>query len=169
MMLRSLVLFVHIAAMLVLFGGLGVEWLILGILGRSKTEEQAAPWLSVSAALPRAIGIAVGLILFSGIYLAVRLNVYDSGWVLVSFGSMVLMAILGGPVIRLRMNAIRQSGGVQGSHASDPLVRASLFIRVAVGLAVVYLMIGKPGLGESLLLTGAAFALGGAMSRAWAK
>ena len=80
------------------------------------------------------------------------------------------MGILGGPVIRSRMNAIRQAGLDNGTaatlnrHASDPVVRASLFIRLAVGLAIVYLMIAKPGLSESLVLTGVAFALGAAIS-----
>lgn len=170
MIVQSIVLFVHIAGMLILFGGLGLEWLTLRTLGRIATQEQASPWLNVCEGLPRAMGISVGLILLSGIYLAVRAGAYDSRWILVSFGAMVLMGILGGPVIRSRMNTIRQAGAAGGTavalrrHASDPLVRASLFIRVAVGLAIVYLMIAKPGLGESLLLTGVAVALGAAMS-----
>jgi uncharacterized membrane protein len=169
---RSAVLFVHLLGMLVLFGGLGLEWLTLRILRRSTTREEALPWVGVYAALPRAIGIAVGLILISGIYLAARAHVYDSGWVRVSFGAMAFMAILGGPVVRSRTRAIRQAGGDdrdRGSgtlqrHASDPLLRASLFIRVAVALAIVYLMISKPSLNESLLLIGVAFALGAAIS-----
>jgi len=72
MMVRSLALFVHIFGMLVLFGGLGLEWLSFRNLRRSTTHEQAHPWVSVFAELPRVIGIAVGLILVSGIYLAVR-------------------------------------------------------------------------------------------------
>lgn len=172
MIVRSVVLFVHLVGMLVLFGGLGVEWLTLRILRRTATHEQALPWVGVYAALPRAIGISVGLILISGIYLAARARAYDSGWVLVSFGAMVFMAILGGPIVRSRMRAIQQAGGDDrdcGSatlrrHASDPLVRVSLFIRVAVALAIVYLMVSKPGLAESLLLTGVAFALGAVMS-----
>ena len=58
MMVRSVVLFVHIVGMVVLFSGLGLEWLTLNSLRRSTTHEQAVPWLSVGAALPRVIGIA---------------------------------------------------------------------------------------------------------------
>jgi uncharacterized membrane protein len=115
---------------------------------------------------------AVGLILISGIYLAARVGVLDNGWVRVSFGSMFLMGILGGPVVRSQMRAIRDAGGDdrEGTsatlrrHASHPRLRASLRVRTAVGLAIVFLMIGKPDLGESLLLVGAAFVLGAAMS-----
>jgi hypothetical protein len=170
MMVRSLVLFVHIVGMLVLFGGMGVEWLLLATLGRATTQEQASLWLRACAALPPVIGTSVGLILVSGIYMTVRSELYRAGWVSVSFGAMVLMGILGGPLIRSRMNAIRQAGRDNGTattlnrRASDPLVRASLFIRLAVGLALVYLMIAKPGFSESLVLAGMALALGAAMS-----
>jgi uncharacterized membrane protein len=170
MIVRSLALFVHIVGMLVLFGGMGVEWLILGALRRSTTQQQASLWLRVCAALPPVIGTSVGLILVSGIYMTVRSELYHAGWVRVSLGVMILMGILGGPLIRSRMNAIRQTGrdnwtaATLNRHASDPLVRASLFIRLAVGLALVYLMIAKPGLSESLALASVALALGAAMS-----
>ena len=165
-MIRSATLFAHVVGMLVLFGGLGLEWLTVNTPKRSTNREQALPWVSVFSALPRVIGIAVGLIVLSGIYLAARTHAYDAGWVRVSFGAMVLMGILGGPVVRSRISAIRQAAGRDGAlaalhiHVSDRLLRASLFIRVAVGLAVVYLMIAKSSLVESLLLTGVALTLG---------
>jgi uncharacterized membrane protein len=110
---------------------------------------------------------AVGLIVISGIYLAMRVGVFDQGWVRVSFGSMVVMGLLGGPVIRSQMRSILRAGGDGGpSTVGRPpvhqLLRASLRTRVAVGLAIVYLMIGKPDLGESLLVVGAALVLGAA-------
>jgi hypothetical protein len=92
MMVRSLVLFVHSVSMLVLFGGMGVEWLILGALRRSTTQQQASLWLRVWTALPPVIGTSVGLILVSGIYMTVRSELYRAGWVRVSFGAMILMS-----------------------------------------------------------------------------
>jgi cell division protein FtsW (lipid II flippase) len=50
------------------------------------------------------------------------------------------------------------------SDASHPLLRASLRTRAAVALAIVYLMIGKPDLGESLLIIVAALAVGAVTS-----
>lgn len=161
-MIRSVILFAHVVGMLVLFGGLGLEWLTLNTLKRSRSREQALPWVNVFSALPRVIGIAVGLIVLSGIYLAARTHAYDAGWVRVSFGAMVLMGIIGGPVVRSRIRAIRHAADCDAPIAmlhilaSDRLLRASLFIRVAIGLAIVYMMIGKPNPGDSLLLTGVA-------------
>jgi len=116
--------------------------------------------------------VTVGLIVVSGIYLAARVGVFDFGWVRVSLASMVFMGILGGPVVRSQMRAVLRAGDDDGQgtssalrrHASHPLLRASIRTRAAVGLAIIYLMIGKPDLGESLLLIGVAFVLGGVTS-----
>jgi uncharacterized membrane protein len=172
MMVRSVVLFAHIVGMLVLFVGLAMEWLSLDSLRKSTASLKGSPWVSVLQMLPRVMGTAVGLIVVSGIYLAARVGVLDAGWVRVSFSAMVLMGILGGPVIRSRMRAIQRVSSDSGTettatlrrYASDPLLRASLRTRAAVGLAILYLMIGKPDLGESVLLIVAALVLGAAIS-----
>ena len=117
--------------------------------------------------LHRVYGVAFALILLSGIYLA-RVGLFDHAWVRLSLGLMVLMGILGGPAVRSHVRAIREATG-QGreiafaalhSHASHPWLRASLFMRAAMGLAAVYLMIAKPLLSASLLVTGVAVAVG---------
>ena len=168
MLIRSVALFAHIVGMLALFIGLALEWLSLESLQRSTDPVRDSPWVKVLRALPPYMAGAVGLILVSGIYLAMRVGVFDQAWVRVSFGAMVLMGILGGPVVRPQMRAILRAGGdgrsTVGREAWHPLLRASLRARAAVGLAIVYLMIGKPELGESLLVVGAALALGAATS-----
>jgi hypothetical protein len=171
MLVRSVVLFAHIVGMLVLFVGLALEWLSLNSL-REPTSVKGWAWASVLRVLPRYIGAAVGLILVSGIYLAARVGVLDSAWVRVSFSAMVFMAILGGPMVRSRMRAILHAGSVYGEdravtlrrQASDPLLHASLRTRVAVGLAIIYLMVGKPDLVESVLVVALALGLGVALS-----
>ncbi len=167
MFIRSVALFAHIVGMLTLFIGLALEWLSVESLRRSTDPVRDSPWLKVLRGLPPYVAGAVGLILVSGIYLALRVGVFDQAWVRVSFGAMVLMGILGGPVVRPQMRAILRAGGGQSiaaREASHPLLRASLRARAAVGLAIVYLMIGKPELGESLLVVGAALAAGAATS-----
>ena len=77
------------------------------------------------------------------------------------------MAIVGGPVARPPMRALRQAGQTPGdgvvsalrAAASHSILRLSLRVRVAFGLAVVYLMIGKPDAADSLLVMGLALAL----------
>src|SRR5215475_6533611 len=107
MVIRSVILFAHIVGMLVLFVGLALEWISLESLRKSSVLGTGSRWVSVLRALPRLVGTAVGLILVSGIYLAVRVGVLDMAWVRVSFVSMVLMGVLGGPVVRSRMRALQ--------------------------------------------------------------
>lgn len=163
-MIRSLILFAHIIGMLTLFVGLGLEFVSLESLRRSSTRDES--WIRMFRALPRVYGIAFGLILLSGIYLAARVGVYEFAWVRVSFGAMVLMGIVGGPLIRSRVRAIARDEGSDAlrRHASDPLLRASIRTRIALGLAIIYLMIAKVGVGGSLLATGAALLAGVIMS-----
>jgi len=170
-MVRSVVLSVHIVGMLTLFIGLALEWLSLESLRRANTSAQGLPWVRVLRGLPRYIAMAVGLIVVSGIYLAVRVGVFNFGWVRVSFGAMVLMGLLGGPIVRSRMRVLLAPGddreGTSGTlrhHAWHPLLFVSLHMRAAVALAIVYLMIAKLDLRESLLLIGLALVLGAATS-----
>jgi hypothetical protein len=172
-MARSVALFAHIVGMLGLFVGLAFEWLSLESISRSAPAAQVAPWVRVLRALPRLVAAAVGLTVVSGLYLAIRVGVVGQGWVRVSLGSMIFMAILGGPIVRSKMRALLGAGAdadgpatvpTPQQMASHPLLRASLRARVAVGLAIVYLMILKPDLGASLLLAGAALLTGAASS-----
>jgi hypothetical protein len=82
--------------------------------------------------------------------------VCEFAWVRVSVGAMVLMAIGGGPLIRSRMRAIARDEDSDAfrRRASDSLLRASIRTRIALGLAIIYLMIAKVGLGGSLLAAG---------------
>jgi uncharacterized membrane protein len=172
MIIRSLVLFIHVVGVLVLFIGIAFEWLSLESLRRSTTSEHASSWVRLYGVVPRMYGFAFALLLLSGIYLARGAGLFDSAWVRLSLGLMVLMGILGGPAVRSQARAIGEAAG-QGreiafaalhSHVAHPRLRASLFMRAAMGLAAVYLMIGKPLLSASLLVTGGAVAVGLAMS-----
>ena len=162
-MIRSVVLFMHVVGMLVLFIGLAVEWLSLESLRRATTSEHAASWVSVQSMLKRVYGIAFAMLLVSGIYLARRVGYFEFAWLRLAFGLMILMGLvgaLGGRAVRSRgvgLNALPRL-------TSDLWLRASLFMRAAMGLAVVYLMIGKPRLGASLVVTGVAVAAGATIS-----
>jgi hypothetical protein len=172
MIIRSVVLFTHVVGVLVLFIGMALEWLSLESLRRSTTSEHASSWVRLYRLLPRIYGVAFALLLLSGIYLATGVGLFDFAWVRLSFGLMVLMGILGGPAVRSQARAIGEAArqgreiafAALNSHASHPWLRASLFMRAAMGLAAVYLMIGKPLLSASLIVTGGAVAVGLAVS-----
>jgi hypothetical protein len=123
-MIRSLVLFVHIAGVLALFAGLALE--AFGVE-------------AVRKAAPRISGIAVALTVVSGFYLGRRFGVLGNEWMLASYGAIVVMAAAGALARR-----------------SNALLRISLRVRTAFGLAVVFLMIAKPDAVVSLVVLGLA-------------
>ena len=125
-MIRSLILFVHIVGVLALFAGLALE--AFGV----EAARRAAPRIS---------GIAVALTVVSGFYLGARFGILRDGWMLASYGAIVVMAAAGA--------LARRSGA---------LLRISLRIRTAFGLAVVFLMIAKPSDLVSLVVLGVAVA-----------
>jgi uncharacterized membrane protein len=125
--------------------------------------------LRVLGALPRLTGVAVLLILVSGVQLAARFRVLRSGWVGVSFVAMVLMGALGGAALRPLLRRIKDRSRSRDEtipnwpdEASHPFLRSSLRMRVSAALGIVYLMIAKPDLLESILSIGVALGLGAA-------
>jgi hypothetical protein len=126
-MIRSLVLFVHIVGVLALFAGLAIER-----FGVDAVRRVAA----------RISGLAVAVTVASGVYLGARFGVLGDDWMRASYVALALIAIAAAVSRR--------------PSASDALVRMSLRVRAAFGLAVVFLMIAKPEAGQSLLVLGGA-------------
>ena len=158
-MIRSLVLFTHVVGVLALFMGLGLEWIGLDGIQRSTTRAEALPWLRLIAIVPRVFGTALAAIVVSGFYLGARVGVLGNDWMRASYGALLLMAIVSGPVSRSPMRALKRVADVPTdgtaalrAAAANPILRLSLRIRIAFGLAIVFLMIAKPAAGESLLV-----------------
>jgi len=158
-MIRSLVLFTHVVGVLALFVGLGLEWIGLNGIRRSATPAEALTWLRLVVRVPRVSGIAVAAIVVSGFYLGARIGVLGNEWMRASYGALLLMAIVGGPVSRSPMRALKRVADVQAdgtgalrAAAANPILRLSLRVRIAFGLAIVFLMIAKPAADESLLV-----------------
>jgi hypothetical protein len=158
-MIRSLVLFTHVVGVLALFVGLALEWIAMNGIRRSTTLAEAAPWLRLLVTVPRVSGIAMAAIVVSGFYLGARVGVLGNGWIRASYGGLLLMAIVGGPVSRSPMRALKRAAAVPAdgtvalrAAAAHPILRLSLATRVPFGLAIVFLMIAKPATAESLLV-----------------
>jgi hypothetical protein len=96
-----------------------VEWLCLASLRRVEGYREASSWIRVWPSLPRIYGIGSALILLSGIYLVARVGVYDFAWVRVPFVALILMAIIGGPVIRSRTRDIFEAASGDRSRDGD--------------------------------------------------
>ena len=94
---------------------------------------------SARKAAPRIAGIAMALTLISGFYLGKRVGVLGDGWLRAAYVAIVVMAAAGALARR-----------------SNALLRISLRVRTAFGLAIVFLMIAKPDAVTSLVVLGLA-------------
>lgn len=154
MTMQSVALFAHIVGVLTLFVALAVEWMSVELLRTGDPAGPSSLATSLLRRLGRLGGVALLLILVSGMYMAGTFGVQGSAWVRVSFGSMVLMGALGGPALR----PLRRSVGANAAGetlqrlASNTFLRVSLRMRIGVGLAIVYLMVAKPDLLASLAI-----------------
>jgi hypothetical protein len=160
-MVRSLVLFAHVVGVLVLFTGLIFEWVGWNQVQRSTARGEALAFIRVNIALQRVYGIALLTILASGFYLGRRVGVLGNDWMLASYGGLVLIA-LSGAVARPRVRRLREvlddasdrAFSTLRLSAHDTALRVSLHTRVALVLALVFLMIGKPELANAVGVIG---------------
>jgi hypothetical protein len=162
----SLVLFVHVTAVLGLSAALSIEALSLFHLRRASTLTDASRWIEPVPRLPFVTGGSALVIFFSGVYLAIRMSAFDAGWPKVTVGALLLIAPLGALTGR-RMRAIRRACADANainsellSRLQDPFLKISLSIRVGIFLGIVLLMAAKPGLWESIGIVGAAVVVG---------
>src|SRR5215813_7818892 len=109
MTIRSLVLFAHVLGALSLFVALALEWLTLELVRTTHGTEPPSLAIRGLRVLPRLTGIAVGLILLTGMFLAARVAVFEFAWVRLSFRGMVLMGVLGAVALRQMMRNVKEA------------------------------------------------------------
>jgi hypothetical protein len=165
--LYSVALFLHIMGALGLFVALGLEWTSLLNLRRASTSDQAREWLKLYASLRRLYPLSWLLILIPGFYMAATAW-GGAAWISIALGAVILLVILGIALGGRLMAPVGQalsseSGPLSASvrqRISNPLLWASLWIRTAIALGIVFLMTVKPDLYGALITMGVAILLG---------
>jgi hypothetical protein len=169
----SLALFLHIAGVLALFAGIGIEQTALRQLRNARSVAQVREWMTVFRGLRRIDAPAGLTILLSGGYLAQH-GAGHHAWVAVGIVGMVLMAVLGAGVGRPRVLAIvaaipAMDGPVTPSlraRIENPVLRATAATRAALGLGIVFDMVVKPPAAGAAIVLAIALAIGAATSLA---
>jgi hypothetical protein len=167
MTLYALILFSHVAGAFFLFAGLALEWLAVRYMRKNLESSQADSWIHLARVAPRFYGPALGVVLFSGGYLASRMG-GNQGWTLVSFITLLVIGVTGavftGPRVRAIWKASKESTArvskVFQNRLHDPVLLASVRLRISLVFGVVLLMVSKPSTRLSLFTIGAATALG---------
>jgi hypothetical protein len=166
MTLYSIILFLHIAAVLALFASLSFEVLSLFHLRRASDLNDVHRWIDP---VPGIRLVAIGsilVVLFSGVYLAVRMSAFDLAWPKVAIVALLLIATFGA-LTGKRRRAIRRSSAAAAKmkpellrQLQDPFLKISLGIRIAVFFGVVLLMAATPELWQSIAIVMVSVVLG---------
>lgn len=152
----SIILFLHVAAVLVLFATLSFEFLSLLHLRHASDLSDVRRWIDPIPGIPLMAMFSILVILISGIYLAVRMAAFDLAWPEVTIVALLLIAPFGA-LTGKRMRVIRRSSAEATTirpellrNLQDPFLKISLGIRTVVFLGIVLLMAAKPDLGQSI-------------------
>jgi uncharacterized membrane protein len=155
----SSTLFLHLASVLLLFIGFGIEWAANHFLRASTAPDEARTWLRLARLGPLLSGPALLALILSGGYLAYVTGLMKQGWIPASFLG-ILCVFLPGVVIHVpRMAAIRNALSMKPAALApelvaklrDPLLATSVRTRALLALGIVYLMTAKLSLELSLL------------------
>jgi len=166
MTLYSLVLFVHVVAVLALSATLSFEALSLFRLRLASSLSEAQRWMEPVPGLRWIAISSLVFILGSGIYLATQMSAFGMAWPNVTIAALFLIGPFGAASGR-RMRAIRSANGTGPaitsellSRSRDPFLKISLGIRIGVFLGIVLLMAAKPQLWISIGIVGASVVIG---------
>lgn len=147
----SSVVFLHVIAAIGLFAALVIEWMSLRLLQRSASYEQGRESMAVWGLVAKVGGPATLVALASGIYLARTIGAWNLSWVAVAIPTMIVIAIAGVPSARIRKrlaNLIAVNAGRLPDELRTQLTprtwTASLRVRTALLLGLVYEMTAKP-------------------------
>jgi hypothetical protein len=171
MTLYSIMLFVHLAALAVLFAGMGIAHLALRRARAATTAATVRPWLMTFAGLKHVFPAASVVLLLSGFELARERDFWSHGWVWVAIAGVALMLVLGATVNAAWGRSVgRALAGEPDGTLSDatrarlrsPSIMMSAHLNIGLVAAIMYLMIAKPGgaAAGALALSGALLGIG---------
>ncbi len=161
------ILFFHIAGAIVLFMGMGIEWMGISRLNRASGVKQAGDWLKVLSSL-KSMYISGGVILLvTGIYLASAKWGYTP-WILVSFLLWLFItfqgSVLSGKKFRNLADKLSSESALSDSELSGFIGKLKLMnllqSRLAIAFGAVFIMTYKPYLPGSIVVVIIAVILG---------
>jgi len=166
-LIYRVVLFVHVLGVLGLVAVLTIEGVSLRGLRRSAGNDDALMWIGVGRLVQRFAPASLGLIVVTGLYMMAT-SWGAQGWILVSLGSLIAVAAIGGLLTGTRMARMGPAAGRAVGPLSDqlraalrdPILMASFRVRLAIVIGIALLMSVKPSVVVSLLVVVAAAAIG---------
>ena len=166
-MTHVLIQFLHVVGALGIAAAYAVELAGLVGLRRSTAGDEARAWLRTRRWVLMLGPPSIGLVLATGIYTIV-VGWGLVGWIRVSLGSLVALALIGGvltgvPMARIGPRVERTVGPLPQELRQEIRSRVltiSVAIRLALTVGVVLLMVAKPDTPTSVMVVALAAAIG---------
>ena len=161
MTLYALILFIHIASAFFLFAGLTLQWMAFRVLRRAGGTAPTKQWVQLPVFSGKLYGPAIGLVILSGGYLGAAMKAWNQAWLPGSFLALLVVGAIGVAITQPRLRAVQKRMARNGSEQSelsaevigrlqDPILMASVRVRVAIVLGVLFLMVSKVNLVPSI-------------------
>ena len=164
----AVILFLHIVSAIGIFVGLALEGAATVALRKAAGAGDFRVSIGALRSVPVLFGSSGVIVLLTGGYLASKIGRAAVSWVVPSLVALVVIGALSGALTGRRLRRIRAihlegTGPVPiGLHTlvHDPLLVASLRIRLALALGIVYLMAAKPPVAASIVILACAAVVG---------
>src|SRR5262249_30092164 len=141
-MLRPIMVFVHVAAAMGIFGALAMESISQQLLRRAAGADQLRAALQSFRTMRWLATPSLITTLASGIYLTVTRWGWQASWITVAFSGLILTAIIGGTTTGVII--ARLGKGLSLTDRNSRILTASLTVRTFLLLGIVFLMTVKP-------------------------
>ena len=178
MSLYTLAKFVHIASAIVLVGSYVLAPVVYGAI-RGVSDVRAVRALArLQQQVITVSGPAAILVLASGVYMTLAGWSFTDAWIAVALALFVANGALAMSVVdpHLKQLLAAADGASEGPLEQDladlvhePRVVGALRIVVGIDLAIIFLMVNKPGWAGSVAVAGAGLALGASLAALTAK
>jgi hypothetical protein len=167
------VLYIHLLALFIGIGAASVLVTCVFQLRAARTVEAAAPWGRVASKVALLFPVAILGLFGSGAYMTSDVWTWDSGWIDVGIGALVVLAIQGPGLAERSGKKVAKALMANGpGELHGDALRKTRYLPLwwaemsAIGLVlgVVWNMTTKPGLGSSIAAAVGGYAVGVALA-----
>jgi hypothetical protein len=166
--LYHIMLFVHICALLVAIAASTLSHFAAIRMQATRTVGELRGWTLLVNKVGRAFPIALLVLVASGAYMVNKAWTWKAGWVNAALVGVVVLFACGG-YVGSRVNALRRALTGDADAAVDPAIARMLrdpltnsiaWANTFLAIGIVYIMVNKSGLVDSILALAVAMAIG---------
>jgi hypothetical protein len=154
---RSVSLFIHLLGVVTLFIAIGINQRVGAKIRAATSVEELRLWLGLVRSTSPMFPVAFLLILATGLFMAARSFSFDTPWIAVAIVSVVVALAIGGGVVGRALGGVGKSAASASSITpelaraiANPVPWVGLGINNGIAVGLLWIMVAKPGWGQSI-------------------